>query len=260
MRSRKRGFTLIEVSLFLAITGALFVAVTIGVQNSIFQQRFNDSVQNFEEFLRTAYAETMNVQNTGNGRSGEAIYGRLITFGEKHGLSGERITDESVNNIYMYDVIGKIGDIGTGNVLSTLNNLSATVTIEKDGEVKPAGIIENYVPRWGAVIEKTDEYKPFVGAILIVRHPNSGVAYTYVKNGETIEVNEMINNANGLGTSVSIDWEAYGFKIEQVDFCVNPVGGEQRSNRQDVRIITGAKNGTGIELVPESAEGYACGM
>ena len=61
MKRIKGGFTLIEVSLFLAITGLLFLGVTIGVQNSIFQQRYNDSVQNFVEFLRSAYSKTENV-------------------------------------------------------------------------------------------------------------------------------------------------------------------------------------------------------
>ena len=40
MLGKKRGFTMIEVALFLAITGALFAGVTVGVQNSIFQQRY----------------------------------------------------------------------------------------------------------------------------------------------------------------------------------------------------------------------------
>ena len=59
MKNSRRGFTLIEVALFLVVTGALFAAVTIGVQNSIYQQRQNDAVQNFAEFIRSAYAATM---------------------------------------------------------------------------------------------------------------------------------------------------------------------------------------------------------
>ena len=44
MIKSKRGFTLIEVAIFLAITGALFVSVAVGVQNSVYQQRISDSV------------------------------------------------------------------------------------------------------------------------------------------------------------------------------------------------------------------------
>ena len=52
---KKKGFTLIEVALFLAITGMLFIGIAAGVQNSIYQQKINDSVQGFAEFLRSVY-------------------------------------------------------------------------------------------------------------------------------------------------------------------------------------------------------------
>ncbi|MBR3336275.1 MAG: type II secretion system protein, partial [Bacillus sp. (in: Bacteria)] len=65
MQRIRRGFTLIEVSIFLAITGLLFAMVVIGVQNSISQQRFNDVVQNYVEFLRSIYAGVTNVQSSG---------------------------------------------------------------------------------------------------------------------------------------------------------------------------------------------------
>ena len=60
MRKNKLGFTLIEVSLFLAITGLLFLGVTLGVQNSIYQQRYNDAVQSFANFLGNIYDEVLN--------------------------------------------------------------------------------------------------------------------------------------------------------------------------------------------------------
>ena len=78
MKRNKNGFTIIEVSLFLAITGLLFLSVTLGVQNSIYQQRYNDSVQGFVNFLRNVYNEVLNVQSEGNGRHDKAIYGKMI--------------------------------------------------------------------------------------------------------------------------------------------------------------------------------------
>ena len=49
MKHKRKGFTLIEIVLFLAITGLLFVGIIVGTNNSIGQQRFTDSVQNFAE-------------------------------------------------------------------------------------------------------------------------------------------------------------------------------------------------------------------
>lgn len=75
MKHKRNGFTLVEIVLFLAITSLLFVGIIAGTNNSIFQQRYNDSVQNFAEFLRRIYSEVANPQSVGDGRSDSAIYG-----------------------------------------------------------------------------------------------------------------------------------------------------------------------------------------
>ena len=260
MQYKKRGFTLIEVALFLAITGALFVGIMAGVQNSIFQQRYNDSVQSFVEFLRTAYSETMNVQNLGNGRSEKAIYGKLITFGESTNLEGSPNGDEGFrNHIYMYDVVGRVGENNisvSGSTLNALNSLGANV-INDEGNPQLYGIVESYVPKWGAVIQDQDG-SVFSGSLLIIRHPNSGVVYTFFSN-TTIQVNENLAASN-LGQIKGINWEDPGidFSIKPIDFCINPMGTQPYSNRQDVRIIRNARNGSGVELVSENGSNNVC--
>lgn len=252
----KKGFTLIEVALFLAITGALFVGIVAGVQNSIFQQRTNDSIQNFMEFLRTAYSETMNVQSLGTGQSNFATYGKLITFGESRGLDGNILsTEERRNYIYMYDVIGRIDvekEISTtGGALDMLNELGASVMMEENGSLKLNGIVESYTPKWGAIIENS-KGDVFLGSLLIIRHPNSGVVYTFFSDN-VIQVNEKINNREP-----AIVWKENDFKMDDVDFCVNSTGEAGFLNRQDVRIIENARSGSGIELVPENSSDNKC--
>ena len=262
--SRKKGFTLIEVAIFLVITGALFVAVTVGVQNSISQQRFNDSVQSFVDFLRNVYSEVTNVENNESaGRSEKAIYGKLITFGETSKPSEVESSDARMNSIYVYTVIGDIKDISNGNTLDLLNALNADVVVETKDEnsssFKPAGLIESYVPRWSAQIENTNNFEQFIGAILIVRHPKSGTVYTYVKKGSTIEVNDAINkskNGNGYSNVLIDHLKKESFKIETVDFCVNPEGDQPFYNRRDVRIKLGARNASAVNIV--SDEDSAC--
>ncbi|MBR2741409.1 hypothetical protein IKD98_01465 [Candidatus Saccharibacteria bacterium] len=305
MSRLKKGFTLIEVALFLVITGALFAAVTVGVQNSIYQQRFNDAVQNFAEFLRSVYAETMNVQSIGTGRTEKAIYGRLITFGESvdasaSGEAGGNVINQNdtKNVIYVYDVIGDVaGDIGTGDVLGTLVQLNADVIRVEDNMVKAVGIIDNYTPKWSSQIEpacneetKKCSYDPFKGAILIVRHPVSGTVFTFVMEGETVEINDYIGSArlnyqaiqqkldeaetdeqrqaaqieldyylnnnqteNRLKDALNATGEGGGkkFKMATLDLCVNPEGDMEYSNRRDVRIVAGARNASGVELLSD---------
>ena len=263
--SKKKGFTLIEVAIFLVITGALFIAVTVGVQNSINQQRHNDSVQGFTDFLKNIYSSATNTENLpGGGRSDKAIYGKLVTFGESSAPSGEE-GDHNEKTIYIYNVVGDAnedGALGSGNALSLLKALNADVVTIEDGEVKPFGIIDSYVPRWSAEIENTNNYDLFKGALLIIRHPSSGTVYTFVlNNSETIEVNQKIKDPMLADSYQSILGEYLDekyFKIEQIDFCVNPEGDQASTLRYDVKISANARNASGISIVPDGSEKNVC--
>lgn len=271
MSKLKRGFTLIEVALFLAVTAALFVGVTVGVQNSIYQQRYNDSVQNFVEFLRRVYSGVANVQSLGNGRSEQAIYGKLVTFGESRDLAGQEINGVGQRDaIFVYDVIGKIGNISSGDTLTALEDLNASVTEEKDGRIVPVGVVESYTPRWTAQIEPTDSYEPFKGMLLVVRHPRSGTIYTFHAN-DVIEVNKLIgkmnvdlasgleiNNKNVFTSDGHSGINAWGFNSGEVDFCINPIGDEETRERRDVRIKANARNASAIEIMPSDSENNKC--
>ena len=291
MKKGRRGFTLIEVAIFLAITGALFVSVTVGVQNSIYQQRVNDSVQNFAEFLRGVYAEVTNVQNPGmqnveagegnnNGRSNQAIYGKLITFGESRNLAGEEINGGNPSNeAFVYSVVGKVleeSDSTSGGILQILQRLGASVAILKtddrgDKEVSLAGLAESYTPRWAAEIEPAcgngdcswTYDQPLQGTVLIVRHPSSGVVYTYYMD-KTIQVNEKMQwlerdeNVEQVNLTLAEMCKEYpsdtgcfsDFTQQDIDFCINPDPGVV-TLRRDVRIDKGARNASGVVIVSD---------
>lgn len=290
MRRSRFGFTLIEVTLFLAITGLLFIGVAAGVQNSIFQQRYNDSVQNFAEFLRSIYSQVSNVESdkiVGGGRSDQAIYGKLVTFGESKNLTGGNNTD---NAIFVYTVVGDIEDKfgSTGDTLTDLKALNIDVVDYKKRtkkyDVSLVGIAESYVPRWGVKIEcvgnanlpslnffcGTDN--SFKGSLLIVRHPRSGTIYTYTYDF-TIEVNNSMDGIKSTGTGVGKNEFKIGtvnrnkksekllremkFDYGQVDFCVDPNGGGG-DVRRDVRIADGARNASGVEVMPADSEENKC--
>ena len=257
-KHNRRGFTLIEVLLFLAITSLLFLGVTIGVQNSIFEQRYNDSVQSFMEFLRTAYSEVLNVQDIGGGRSERAIYGKLITFGENTNPSGTQNSDHA---IFVYDVIANAEVVGdesgstNGDAKTLLKNMNVNVLVNEGGKVKPFGIVESYTPKWGATINPPCDgtncyYDSVSGSVLIIRHPNSGTVYTY--SGSVIQVNEKIkNNAVGDYAGVLSSVILTFSSSADIDFCVNPDGGETSRIRRDVRIEAGARNASGVEMIPD---------
>lgn len=193
MKKSKRGFTLIEVSLFLAITVALFVGIAAGVQGMIFQQRYNDAVQSYAEFLRSIYSQVANVQNEWTGRSDKAIYGKVLTFraaGEKpkgkaqNGLEQNGAIFWQGNVIKTYNLIGDVesiqenGEVGTGlevsegeatticsnnmSVIDRLTCLHASIFIEEEIEggteksYRPVGFVESYNSKWTEEIQRTD--------------------------------------------------------------------------------------------------------
>lgn len=59
----KKGFTIIEVALFLAISGALFAMVMSNTAINVARRRYNDTVNDFVEELKNAYSATINVEN-----------------------------------------------------------------------------------------------------------------------------------------------------------------------------------------------------
>ena len=139
MKKGKLGFTIIEVALVLAITGALFAMVMSTTTSRVARRRYFDAVNDIAEEIRNAYSATINVENyrrktedssffcsissafNGNqlvvnsdtssssvstdnlpGRSRCAVYGQLIVFGE---LSNDTDINKQ-SNIYRYDIIG----------------------------------------------------------------------------------------------------------------------------------------------------------
>ena len=252
MKRLRHGFTLVEVSLFLVITGVLFIGIVAGVQNSMFQQRYNDSVQSFAEFLRSIYSQTSNVQNprTNGGQSTEkAIYGRLVVFGESKDLEGNDAKDGA---IFAYDVIGNVSGTHSGEVKTALQSLDLNVFVTKTDptddsvEYEFAGNVEEYKPRWGAGIQVVKDFSSFTGAILVVRHPRSGSIFTLVKEGETLNINDEESRKNALNNLAKLE----GFNVgSEVDFCVNPNGNLPSDARRDVRIIQNARNASGVEII-----------
>ena len=257
MKKFKAGFTLVEVSIFLAISGLLFFGISLGVQNSIRQQRYNDSVQSFAEFLTTAYAGVMNVQgkSSNGGRSEEAIYGKLITFGESKKLDG---SENNNDEVFMYTVIGGANPTGSTAALDLLKGSGANV-LEKNtnGNYDYAGIVESYIPKWEARIEPTGNNTELKAALLIIRHPTSGSVFTYYKENGTIEVNERLKHSGSNLDNLLIS-ELGNFTMDKnADLCVNPDPDAVGTIRSDVRVLVGASNSSGVSVMPRD-EGNLC--
>lgn len=253
----KKGFTIVEVSLFLAITSLLFFGVAAGVQSAIFQQRYNDAVQSFVEFLRGVYGGVSNVQSLNTGKTEKAIYGKLVTFGENYDTDGNKIEGLDERPVFVYDVIGNVEGASDASAIKSLIDVDANIVVKDNGTLKPVGVIDSFTPKWFSRIQFAEtnfgEYKQYDGALLIVRHPRSGNVYTFVKDNGTIQVNEWISNNKGNpDTSENIlktQLEAGSFVQKNTDYCINMFEDQKNVKRTDVRIVANSRNTSGIDVI-----------
>lgn len=217
MRKSRLGFTIIEVSLFLAISGLLFVGIAAGTGLNVARQRYNNAVEDYTEFLRRLYSQTEDVQNgregsldsrvtnctvagsaikaldsrhtSEEGRTNCAIYGKIAIF-------NERLKDGDVANtdkIMVYDIIGDVIDNDHPLPNTAKDQLSALLAIhaefiayEKDDagycKLAPAGGFYSYTPDWSSHIETTEKNEYWSGAVMIFRSPIDGTIHTYSLN------------------------------------------------------------------------------
>lgn len=267
---KRKGFTFIEISLFLAVTAALFIGVALGVRNSIFQQQYYDATQNFFEFMRSVYSEVSNPQSVGAGNSNYAIYGKMIVFGETVDLLGEAVPSNE-QQIFVYDVVGSATAVGTGDVKNLLKGASVSpVFVNRNIYNTVSGIEfaspEKYTTKWDAGIETTDRAK-MQRSILVVRHPRSGTINTLVLN-EAIQVNQMVVQARNtcMGktdcavASTMLTNKIDAFSTFEQDLCVNPYGFVKGSGvpRRDIRILENARNASSVELIDLDSTDNRC--
>ena len=274
--SKRKGFTFIEVSLFLAVTAALFIGIALGMQNSIFRQRYDDSVQSFFEFMRSIYSQVSNPQSPGEGDSGYAMYGKLIVFGENTDMLGNAINTAEEQPIFVYDVVGRADGtytISTGRAAQLLANLGANVVFlnkNASGRVTSASLVspEKIDVKWGARIENRDGSLA-ERSIMVIRHPRSGTISTLVRSG-AIQVNrevKLANEAYASGRTSSIENLLIQYlndnsfnDAEVVDFCVNPYGPDENGSipRTNIRVLSNARNASSIELIESDSSDNRC--
>ena len=267
---KHKGFTLIEVSIFLAITGLLLGTILVSTSNSIGQQRFTDAVQSFADFLRGVYNTVENPQNVisdAGGRSDKALYGRLVTFGESYDFDGKEAGNRQL--ILSYDVIGNVdGRLDGNDILQTLKGREIDV-ISKNDDGSPIvnGTQESYAPKWGNRIQDITKngdgnWNDFKGALLVVRSPKSGAIHTFVTR-EVIDINAKIAEWKGpdeieihvLSDNSILDT----FKKIEVDFCVGSNDFfTYNGARQDIRLNPNAHNSSDIKIIPLDSDDNKC--
>lgn len=242
-----RGFTIIEVMLFLAVSGALAAAILVGSSAVIGQQRYRDSVHSFKGLIQEQYGQVANVMNgdTRNPICSES--GGVLIINEDDSARQTRGTSECVilgrfmlvrpEQVTVYNVIAKEPDGGSaeGSDVAVLGSYSFTVH-------QP----EEHAISWRARLVEPGTSDDVSAGVLIVRSPLSGAVLTYVKDVP----GDMEDDAIGAMLAGMIS----DGNMTRKEFCVDSQGMSGMGSRLAVRINERASNQSAVE-VPLETEG-----
>lgn len=183
---KNHGFTIIEVMLFLAVTGALTIAILGGAGVQINQQRYRDSVSSLKSFLQAQYSEVTNVIND---RTTNWQCDTNGTVTEVPNGGAPRGTTECV-------MLGRLVTVdSTGKILTASNVVGYKAPSAPDA-ASDIDELENYTMSVTTINQETDEVSwgarivdpqnvanPQSMAMLIVRSPLSGAVLTFTMDG-----------------------------------------------------------------------------
>ena len=207
-QNKRRGFTIIEVMLVLALTGLLFVGLIAGFGGSLARQRYKDTTQDLASNLRRLYSLVADTQvqirdnssacyglkdasgsvmegraNANRGRSDCVVYGVAASI-YKDRIETTQILGKDIKAISTEIDTTSLTDLEL-LMAADANNLVAMK--DKNGancKIKLAGDMDNYTLKWGAKLKTTGgithKDEDVKATILIFRSPRNGGIRTYV--------------------------------------------------------------------------------
>lgn len=218
--AKQRGFTIIEVTLFIAISGLLAVLLMTGWTTRVNTERYRDSVVTLQSFLQQQYNLVYNVENErsseriscdqnasvntdssvaeARGQSDCILLGRLVTVK----------TDGSGTNLTTVPIIGyEDPDLDMPSGASLQDVLNGKYKVQKLDDVDLGLSDAKLMVPWGATINDT-EGKSFAKnfSMAIIRSPLDGTAHTYVASGENASFEKILGleSGNKRNTEVAV--------------------------------------------------------
>lgn len=190
----KKGFTLVEVLLVLAITGLMLIGVLGSTYSSISSQRYSDSLRSFAEYMRSIYAEVLSpeviIENEGapvGNSPSQAILGKVIVFG---------LDAENKSTVYSATLVGSAdithqSDHGFLSEITDIDNVHTSVFC---GDANRPSSVQPYSLLWQSNLAQANDIPtgahyadPFIGTMIIARTPNSATVHTAFAAGKTYD-------------------------------------------------------------------------
>lgn len=221
----RRGFTIVETMLVLAVTGILIASLLVGVGASINAQRYKDSVVSLKSLLQSQYAMINDVSNdrtakwtcnstatpvpsmsgTAPGQSDCVILGRYLSIVNGDVSSATIVGYETSTTSAANDVAELKSNYTLGVSTDSIN----TTTLE-----------------WGSTIAwpvtgsgSRNPTTPRGISLLVLRSPNSGTSYTFT--------NDTVYDINTISSTNLKSMMVVGAIVpgqSQRTLCVDPNG------------------------------------
>jgi len=172
---RTSGFTIIEVSMVLAIAALLMVGIMAGISFAVQRQRFSDSVNSTQSYIQQQYNESQTVTiNRGGdvdcqgsrGASNCLVLGKLIDL---YKVSGDDYVMHT-RNVIIDNADFESDTYRDRDALDTINLLHPR-TKEDDSE--------DFLVPWGASLKQPADGSIPVRYIAILRSPRTGELNVY---------------------------------------------------------------------------------
>lgn len=235
MMHRESGFTIIETSLVLAVTGLVIAGVLLGIGNGLSHQRYTDAVNQTVDFFRGQYAQTTNTLNNRSAAercdaSGISDTGTAMPIGASECLLVGKIVRATGNDDVTVSQVLALHDPTDDDDISTLSD----VEILRASHLQQGNQLDDFRPDWGARLVTPGSTDTAQFTMMVVRTPVTGTIQTFTSASNTSSIADLLNAPQ----------EARSICIDQTGFFgvgVAPMG---------VRITKGAANTTGVEIIP----------
>lgn len=199
------GFTIIETTLFLAISGLLVIALMVGTGASLNVQRYRDASESLKSLLQQQYSDITSVQNgrDNNWACGADALPNTTGARQDRGQTDCMLLGKYVRiqgqNISTYRVIGYKSNSTeqTNDIALLLNNyrLNTSPDVEKETSTLEWGTKISWPTT--AMTGSPSSPGPSVPrefGMLVVRSPDSGQIYTFTTN-DVPDTEAAINSA-----------------------------------------------------------------
>lgn len=251
-RAAQQGFTIIEVVLFLAISGLLVLIALIGTGALINSVRFSDSArtthahvqQHYDEILNGFNPRSVGCGNSTPGASGCLYLGKLINF---------EIGTGSIKTYYV--VSNEVPDLGDAEI-SEMSDDELIVKVKPTAVQCADCVVEEFTMPWAAEVYASKRISDgrSVNSYAILRSPRSSQLRSY-----TFEMPRALldgQNSSQLQTALTAELSNPANIQKPTNFCMRSEGGADRP-----AMITVA-NGQGQNAIAVSFdienEGEAC--